>query len=352
MFKKSLRLLLLVCCTLAAQQKPSFTVGWSVYVGWDPYYYMNKSGILRKWADKYGINIRVQRFDYAPSLDAFVAKNIDACAMTNMEALDMPAAAGVDTTAIIVGDYSNGNDAVITRQGLGLAQIPGKQVLLVEKTVSQYLFERAMAINGLGDQIKRVKYINTSDSDIAPAFLTDSSKPVVVTWKPMVSQIMKSKDVRTVFNSSQIPGEILDLMVVRTDVLNRTDGSGQKFAKALAGAWYEVMNQMTGAEADKVLTQVAQASQDSLISYKEQLSTTHMFYTPKSGVEMAASADLKKTMDLVRQFCFSHGLLGDKTKSPDEVAIQFPDKSALGKPDRIRFRFSLDYMQMAAAGRL
>jgi NitT/TauT family transport system substrate-binding protein len=68
------------------------------------------------WADKYGVNIKVQRFDYAASLDAFVAKNIDACAMTNMEALDMPAAAGVDTTAILLGDYSNGNDAVITRQ--------------------------------------------------------------------------------------------------------------------------------------------------------------------------------------------------------------------------------------------
>ena len=92
--------------SLSAQQKPSFTVGWSVYVGWNPYYYMAKSGILRKWADKYGINIKVQRFDYAPSLDAFVAKNIDACAMTNMEALDMPAAAGVDTTAITLGTFT------------------------------------------------------------------------------------------------------------------------------------------------------------------------------------------------------------------------------------------------------
>src|SRR6202142_2609712 len=114
----------------AAGNPPSFTVGWSVYVGWDPYQYMAKSGILKKWADKYGVNIKVQRFDYAPSLDAFVAKNIDACAMTNMEALDMPAAGGVHTSAIIVGDYSNGNDAVITRQGLTLAQIPGKQVLI------------------------------------------------------------------------------------------------------------------------------------------------------------------------------------------------------------------------------
>src|SRR3984885_14984060 len=116
-------------------QKPSFTVGWSVYVGWNPYYYMQKSGILKKWADKYGVNIKVRRFDYAPSLDAFVAKNIDACAMTNMEALDMPSAAGVDTSAIIVGDYSNGNDAGITRQGINLQQLAGKKILLVEKTV-------------------------------------------------------------------------------------------------------------------------------------------------------------------------------------------------------------------------
>ena len=263
MILKTLRLLLVSCSVLPAQQKPSFTVGWSVYVGWDPYYYMGKSGILRKWADKYGISIRVQRFDYAPSLDAFVAKNIDACAMTNMEALDMPAAAGIDTTAIIVGDYSNGNDAVITRQGMGLAQLPGKPVLLVEKTVSQYLFERAMAMNGLGAQIKRVRYINTSDSDIAAAFLTDSAKPAVVTWKPMVSQILKTKGMNVVFNSSQIPGEILDLMVVRTEVLNRPDGSGQKFGKALAGAWYEILSQMTN---DKVLTSIAEASQDSLTS--------------------------------------------------------------------------------------
>src|SRR5271170_8528204 len=127
---RKLALLLLIATTLSAAP-PAFTVGWSIYAGWTPYYYMNKSGLLRKWADKYGVSIKVQRFDYAPSLDAFVARNIDACAMTNMEALDLPAAAGVDTTSIIVGDYSNGNDAVLVRHNLTFAQIPGKRVLLV-----------------------------------------------------------------------------------------------------------------------------------------------------------------------------------------------------------------------------
>lgn len=67
---------------------------------------------------------------------------------------------------------------------------------------------------------------------------------------------------------------------------------------------------------------------------------------------MTSSPELKKTMDLVRNFCFSHGLLGEKTKSADDVAIQFSDGSVLGKRERVRFRFSTDYMQQAADGKL
>jgi len=335
-----------------AAQKPAFTVGWSVYVGWNPYYYMAKSGIMKKWADKYGITVKVQRFDYAPSLEAFVAKNIEACAMTNMEALDMPAAAGIDTTAIIVGDYSNGNDAVLTRNGVTFKNLPGKKLLLVEKTVSQYLFERGMAMNGMESQIKRVHLVNTSDSDIAAAFIADTSHEAVVTWKPLVSQILKTPGVTNIFNSSQIPGEILDLTVVRTDVLNRTDGSGQKFAKALTGAWYETMGLMSANGADKVLAAIAEGSQDSLQSYKEQLSTTHMLFTPQAALQLATSPEMKQKMTLVKTFCFNHGLLGESTKSMDEVAIRYPDGTVEGKADRIRLRFEKAYMQAVSEGKL
>jgi NitT/TauT family transport system substrate-binding protein len=347
-------------CTLllfsfsAFGQKPTFTVGWSVYAGWTPYYYMAKSGLLRKWADKYNITIKVQRFDYAPSLDAFVAKNIDACTMTNMEALDMPAASGVPTTSIIVGDYSNGNDALLVRNGIGLKDLSGKKMLLVQKTVSEYLFDRALTMNGLRDELKKVRLINTSDSDIASAFISDNSASAVVTWKPMVSQIVKQKGITSLFNSSQIPGEILDLTVVRTDVLDRPDGSGQRFAKALTGAWYEMMTQMSAKNgvADKTLSAIAEGSQDTLDSYKEQLSTTKMFYTPQSAADFGASPDLKQKMALVREFCFEHNLLGNNSKSVDDVAIRYPDGSVQGKPDRVRLRFDVSYMQMAAQGKL
>ena len=339
--------LLLAVPTFA--QKPSFTVGWSIYAGWTPYHYLGKSGILKKWADKYGITIKVQRFDYAPSLDAFVAKNIDACTMTNMEALDMPAASGVPTTAILIGDYSNGNDALLVRNGLQIKDLSGKKLLLVQKTVSEYLFDRAMTMNGLRDQVKQVRLINTSDSDIATAFLSDTSSSAVVTWKPLVSQILTQKGITSLFNSSQIPGEILDLTVVRTEVLDRPDGSGKKFAKALAGAWYEMMSLMSGqgAATDNVLASIAEGSGDSAASYKEQLSTTKMFYQAQSATQFAKSPDLKGKMGIVRQFCFDHGLLGKNIGTVDDVAIRYPDGSVQGKPDRVRLRFDTDYMELS-----
>jgi NitT/TauT family transport system substrate-binding protein len=339
--------------TIPAQAAaPTFTVGWSVYAGWNPYFYMAKSGILKRWADKYGVAIKVQRFDYAASLDAFVGKNIDACTMTNMEALDMPAAAGVDSTVVIVGDYSNGNDQVLARNNLTLAQLPGKPILLVQKTVSEYLLERAMVLNGLDGQLSKLKLLNTSDSDIVGAYLGDKSNQVAVTWKPLVSEILaQDHGVKSLFDSSRIPEEILDLLVVRTEVLKRPDGSGLKFARAIAGAWYEAVAQLAAANA-QAISESAAASGDSVASYKEQLRTTYLYSTPQAATQFAESGDLKQKMDLVRQFCFRHGLLGQNVQSVDDVAILYPDGAIQGKKDRVRLRVDATYMQLAAQGKL
>ncbi len=357
MQSKRLGILSLVCSVAllfgfadaATAQAPTFTVGWSVYAGWNPYFYMMKSGILKKWADKYGIAIKVQRFDYAASLDSFVAKNIDACAMTNMEALDMPAAAGVDSTAIIVGDYSNGNDAVLVRNNLTFQTLPSTPIMLVQKTVSEYLLERGMVLNGQQAQLGKLHLINTSDSDIVAAFSNNKSNQAVVTWKPLVSQIVTDKSVHSIFDSSKIPGEIMDLMVVRSEVLNTPNG--QKFAKALTGAWYETIQQVAAGQPN-ALKYSAAASGDSVESYKEQLKTTALFVSPKAAADFADGSDVQQKMDLVRQFCFKHGLLGQGIHSVDDVAIAYPNGVVQGNKTRVRLRFNSAFMQAAEQGKL
>ena len=124
----TLLLLLLLAASLAgpAAAKEKFTVAWSIYVGWMPWEYAGASGILDKWAEAYGIEIELVRMDYIPSVEAYVAEQVDAVVMTNMECLNMPAASGIDSTVLIVGDYSNGNDAILTRGGVDVAGLAGE----------------------------------------------------------------------------------------------------------------------------------------------------------------------------------------------------------------------------------
>ena len=112
------------------------------------------------------------------------------------------------------------------------------------------------------------------------------------------------------------------------------------------------MAQMSAPNADKVLAAIAEGSADTLPSYKEQLSTTKMFFKPAEAATFGQSADMKSKMALVRQFCFDHGLLGKNTKAVDDVAIMYPDGSVQGNSKQVRLRFDTTYMQMAAQGKL
>ncbi len=171
-----------------AAEKKDFKVAWSIYVGWMPWGYASDSGIVKKWADKYGITIEVKQMDYIESINQYTAGAFDAVTLTNMDALSIPAAGGVDTTAVIIGDYSNGNDAIILKGKDKLEDIKGQSVNLVEFSVSHYLLARALESVKLAE--KDVKVVNTSDADIAAAYKTPEVT-AVVTWKPMVSTILE-----------------------------------------------------------------------------------------------------------------------------------------------------------------
>jgi len=329
----------------AAEEKTEFSVCWSIYVGWMPWGYLSDSGIMKKWADKYGISVDiVQINDYVESINQYTAGQYDGCSMTNMDALSIPAGGGVDTTALIVGDYSNGNDAIILKDTSDLADIAGQNVNLVELSVSHYLLARALESVGLSE--KDLTVVNTSDADMIAAYGTDDVT-AVVTWNPLVSEIMQEPNANKVFDSAGIPGEIIDIMMVNTETL----ADNPAFGKALAGAWYEVMGLMASGD-EEALTAMAEASGTDLAGYKAQLDSTEMFYAPADAVAFTEAAELPKTMQFVAEFLFDKGILGEGAPSPEFVGVSFPDGSVYGDEANVKLRFDTTYMTMAADGAL
>ena len=332
-----------------AEKKDSFSVCWTLYAGWMPWGYASTSGIIDKWAKKYGIDIDVvQLNDYVESINQYSVGQFDGCTMTNMDALTIPAAGGVDSTALLVGDYSNGNDGLLIKgEGKTLADLKGMPVNLVELSVSHYFLARALESAGMSE--RDVTVVNTSDADIIAAYTTPGVE-AAATWNPMLAEILAQPGSTQVFDSSKIPGEILDMMVVNTQTLK----DNPDFGKALTGAWFEILELMQAdtAESSEALSEMAKASGTDLAGYQSQLATTKLFYTPQDTLDFITSPALPETMTKVASFSFDHGILGEGARSADAIGMTFAGGVSTGDSANIKLRFDPSYVQMAVDGKL
>lgn len=325
----------------SAAAKTEFNIAWSIYAGWMPWPYAAGAGIVKKIADKYGIKIKVTQInDYVESVNQYTAGKFDGVTVTNMDALTIPAAGGKDTTALIIGDYSNGNDGIVSKSAKSVAELKGQTINLVELSVSHYLLARAL--DGAGLKMSDVKTINTSDADIVSAFNTPDVKNVV-TWKPQLSEVKKVAGATEIFNSSKIPGEILDLLVVDTATLK----ANPNFGKALVEIWYETMAIMEKGDS-AAIAQMGKLSGTDEAGFKEQLTTTAIYYKAADAVKLANDPALMSAMDKVRTFSFAHGLFGPNARSVDDIGISFAGDKVLGNKDNIKLRFDPSFMAAAA----
>ncbi len=330
-----------------AQAREKCVIANSHYTGWEPIWLAKDLGLLKKWGAKYNVDLDVtDPMDYGESITQFTAKSFCGLAVTNMDALTGPSAGGVDTTFVVVGDYSNGNDGALWKaaKAPSLKDLPGKKVVLVENTVSHYLLWRASQVAGF--PFEKVKLQNAaSETDVKNAFGKDGS--IIVTWNPILMTARQEKGAHLLFDSSKIPGEIIDGIVVQT-------GASDNVKKAIAGAWYEVMGIIAKngtPEYKKAIQMMAKGVEQTEAEFEMQLKTTALFTKAADAVAFAKDAKLKATMDSVRTFAAQLKLLG-KGASKDTVGIQFPDGSIAGDQKNVKLRFDVKYMQMAADRKL
>jgi len=326
-----------------------YRIVWSHYTGWEPWQYIMDSGIMAKWAGKYNCQIEIAHVnDYIESINMFTSGRVDGSTMTNIDALTIPAVSGVDSTVLIIGDFSNGNDGIVLLNGRSVKDLKGRKLRIVELSVSHYLLTRALSLNDMSEH--DLTLVNTGAGDIERLFKSESKrnpKAAICTWNPLLMQVRNVKGANLVFDSSKIPGEIIDGLVVRSDLPDNAK-------KALVGAWFEAMSIMSsrskkGRNAIKAMARFAGGT---LREFQAQLRTTAMFYRAREAADFARSPKLKQTMEYVRTFCFDHGLYGKNAPDKNVVGIQFDDGSVIGDRGNVNLRFPAKYMQMAADDKL
>ena len=332
----------------AAAEKKSFKLVWGLYTGYAPWAYAEKAGIMDKWAGKYGIEVEIVALnDYIESLNQFTAGQYDALATTVMDTLTIPAAGGVDTTAIILGDYTNGNDAIFVKgEGKTMADLKGRKIHLVQYSVSHYML--ALALERAGMSEDDIETANIADADFVAAFSTPEVE-AVVTWNPATTQLNEMKGITSVFDSSQVPGEVQDILVVNTQVLE----SNPEFGKALTGAWYETLAVMEKDDAEGIAAReyMAGVLGTDLADFDGQVATTY-FYDAAEGAEVFGGPVMPGMIASTTGFAFAHGLLGPDAKDKGHVGVELADGTIIGNRENVKFRLDTSYMQAAASGEM
>jgi NitT/TauT family transport system substrate-binding protein len=145
------------------------------------------------------------------------------------------AADGLTPRIILVVDVSAGADVVVGRGGMkSMKDLKGKGVAVESGALGAFVLSRALAVNGM--QAGDVNVVHLESNEQPKAF-ADGRVDGAVTFDPYTAQFMKQGAAK-LFDSRQIPGEIVDLVAVRASVLERKP----KAVQALLKGWFQAID--------------------------------------------------------------------------------------------------------------
>jgi len=223
--------LLLVAVTACSEPQAALRIGTNVWIGSEPLYLARELGRLDPAA--------VQLVEYPSAsevLRAFRNEAIDGMVISLDELFGL-AADGFKPRIVLVVDVSHGADVVVGRPGMrSMRDLKGKSVAVESSALGAFVLSRALAVNGM--QASDVNVVHLESNEQTGAF-EKGEVDGAVTFDPYRAQFLRTGGT-VLFDSTQIPGEIVDLLAVRASVVERHRRSVQ----ALLTGWFDAIDYM------------------------------------------------------------------------------------------------------------
>ncbi len=312
-----------VCLVLAAgcgpnedsAKPPSFSLAWSEYPSWSVFGVAHavklidgNEGRLGPIEKKWNVDIILREADYDPCITMYGTARVDAACLTNIDALNPSLKR--PSVMILPTSTSAGADACIVTDAIqDIKDLRGKKVFGLEKSVSEYCFARNLEIEG-----EKASDHNFSNRDPSAAAVAMQQKKAgveaIVVWNPFLMETLKNRsDARVLFDSTEIPNEIIDAVIMAQDSLQKP--GGQAFACALIDAFYAVNRRLAAPSTsdDTLIALGEKFSHMDLDSMKTVVQQTKFFSTPDKGKDILAGAELPRIMEKVAAFCVAREMV-------------------------------------------
>jgi len=206
-------------------------IGTNVWIGSEPLYLARELGKLDPAA--------VQLVEYPSAsevLRAFRNQAIDGMVISLDELFGL-AVDGFQPRIVLVVDVSHGADVVVGRRGMKtMKDLKGKSVAVESSALGAFVLSRALAVNGMQAGDVTVVHLESNEQ---PGAFEKGQVDAAVTFDPYRAQFLKAGG-KTLFDSTQIPGEIVDLLAVRASVIEKQPSA----VRALLTGWFGALDYM------------------------------------------------------------------------------------------------------------
>jgi len=210
-FLTVLSLCLIAACTPESEKSP-IRLASNYWIGYEPFFVAESMQLFEKGS----VHLIEAPFSFILE-QSLRGGTIDAASVSLSKAFSL-FEGGFDITIVLVLDWSDGADKLLAHPEIKtVADLRGRRVASEPHTVNRYLLVRALQENGLSpDDITIVPHINEKtvaaykNGDVVAGTVFGAEVPR-----------FKKAGAHTIFDSSMIPGEILDVLIVRTSYLRK-----------------------------------------------------------------------------------------------------------------------------------
>jgi NitT/TauT family transport system substrate-binding protein len=213
------------------EPETALRIGTNVWIGSEPLYLARELGYLDPAV--------VQLVEYPSAsevLRAYRNQAIDGMVIS-MDELFGLAVDGMQPRIILVVDVSHGADVVVGRRGMkSMRDLKGKSVAVESGALGAFVLSRALTLNGM--QASDVNVVHLESHEQPKAFETGAVDGAV-TFDPYRAQFLQA-GAAILFDSTQIPGEIVDLVAVRATVIKKQP----RAIEALLTGWFKATDYM------------------------------------------------------------------------------------------------------------
>jgi len=240
----------------------TIVIGYSSWPGWLPWEIAEKKGLFTKNS----LNVKLQWFDdYANSLTALAAGQLDANCQTLNDTIAFASNAVDGEVAVLVNDNSNGNDQIIvTSEISSVEDLRGRKVAIQEGIIDEFLL--ALALEKYEVNRDEMTIIGLETGDGVAAF-SQGFVDAVAAFPPYSSIALKRSGSKVLVSSADFPGAIPDLLVVTEKMAENKP----EVVNGLIKTWFDVLQFMeeNPAEAIAIMAQRAGASPEEYQKYKD-----------------------------------------------------------------------------------